>query len=380
VPLTPVDPSTLPPALQRILQAPPKLQEMAAKGVAPGVKPADLVLLLVVFAASGASSPVPGLAELAQKTLGALPEPVLQGALGGELAPQALHELAIRHHGRIDVLERLLAAPAIDVETVEEVARIGGEAASELIATNEQRLLEHPRIIELLYMNKNTRMSTADRLVELAVRNRVELNIPAWKEVAAAIGDELIMEASDEPSPDDLLFNETRAVADQLAAEEAAGGGAEVDVFDEDDEVNALLRDKFVPLQKRVAMMTPSQKMRLASLGNKEERMLLVRDSNRLVAVAAVRSPGFSMAEAEKVAGNRSIAEDVLRVIGGTPEFTQSYVVKKSLAENPKTPIAIATKLIVHLRESDLRAIARSKNVTGPVQDAARRHLERRKR
>lgn len=374
MPLTPVDPSTLPPALQRILQAPPKLQEMAAKGVAPGVKPADLVLLLVVFA-SGAAASAPGLAEIAQKTLGALPDPVLQGAIAGELAPQAIHELATRYHARTDVLDRLLSSPALDLETVEEVARTGSEAACELIATNEQRLLGHPRIIELLYMNKNTRMSTADRLVELAVRNRVELNIPAWKEVAAAIGDELIMEPGDEPTPDDLLFKETRAVADQLAADEA-----DVDVYEEDDEGNPLLKDKFVPLQKRVAMMTPSQKMRLASLGNKEERMLLVRDSNRLVAVAAVRSPGFSMAEAEKVAGNRSIAEEVLRIIGGTPEYTQSYVVKKSLAENPKTPIAIATKLIVHLRESDLRAIARSKNVTGPVQEAARRHLERRKR
>ena len=41
----------------------------------------------------------------------------------------------------------------------------------EFVATNEQRLLENPRIIELLYMNKNTRMSTADRIVELAARN-----------------------------------------------------------------------------------------------------------------------------------------------------------------------------------------------------------------
>jgi hypothetical protein len=368
--LTPVDPSTLSAPAQRILQAPPKLQEMAAKGIAPGIKPGELVLLLVVFAASG-----PPLAEFAEKTLGALPEPVLQGAIGAELAPQAIHELALRYHTRVEVLDRLLSSPTLDPETVEAVAKVASEGACELIATNEQRLLGQPRIIELLYMNKNTRMSTADRLVELAVRNRVELNIPAWKEVQAAIGEELIMEASDEPSPDDLLFQETRQVADMLAAD-----GEADDVYEEDDEGKLILRDKYVPLQKRVAMMTPSQKMRLASLGNKEERMLLVRDSNRLVAVAAVRSPGFSMAEAEKVCGNRSVAEEVLRVIGGTPEYTQSYVVKKSLAENPKTPIAIATKMIVHLRESDLRAVARSKNVTGPVQEAARRHLERRKR
>jgi hypothetical protein len=47
--------------------------------------------------------------------------------------------------------------------------------------------------------------------------------------------------------------------------------------------------------------------------------------------------------------------------------------------ENPKTPVMIATRLVEQLRESDLRKVSKSKNVTGPVQDAARRHLDRRK-
>jgi len=368
-----VDPTTLSAPAQRILGAPPKLQEMAAKGIAPGIRPAELVLLLVLYAQGDPQGQRdPGLVDIASKTLGALPEPVLQGAIGSELAAPAIHELALRYHERVEVLERLLSMPAVDMETVEEIARIGGEAACEWVATNEQRLLANPKIIERLYLNRNTRMSTADRLVELAVRNQVVLEIPAWKEVAAAIGEELIMEPTDEASPDDLLFKETRALADQLASDE-------VDVFDEDDEGNQRLVDKFIPLQARISMMTPSQKVRTATLGNKEERMILIRDNNRLVAVAAVRSGGFSMAEAEKVAGNRSIAEEVLRIIGSTPEFTQSYVVKKQLAENPKCPVQIAMKLIIHLRENDLRAIARSKNVTGPVKEAAMRHLERRK-
>ena len=63
-------------------------------------------------------------------------------------------------------------------------------------------MLEHPPIIESLYMNKATRMSTADRIIELAVRHKLELTgIPAYKEVAIAIGQELIAEASPEPTP-----------------------------------------------------------------------------------------------------------------------------------------------------------------------------------
>ena len=60
---------------------------------------------------------------------------------------------------------------------------------AELIATNEERMLAHPAIIERLYMNKATRMSTADRIIEIAVRHRLELTgIPAYKEVSIAIG------------------------------------------------------------------------------------------------------------------------------------------------------------------------------------------------
>ena len=58
----------------------------------------------------------------------------------------------------------------------------------------------------------------------------------------------------------------------------------------------------------------------------------------------------------------------------------KNYSVKKNLIENPKTPILIATRLVQHLREADLRQLTKSKNITGPVKDAARRHLERRSR
>jgi hypothetical protein len=82
--------------------------------------------------------------------------------------------------------------------------------------------------------------------------------------------------------------------------------------------------------------------------------------------------------EAVMFARNRNVSEDVLRIIGSTAEFLKSYSVKKNLVENPKTPVLIATKLVQHLREADLRHLTKSKNITGPVKDAARRHLERR--
>jgi hypothetical protein len=264
--------------------------------------------------------------------------------------------------------------PRIDADTVADLAAAGDERLTELIATNEERLLAHPRIIEKLYLNKKTRMSTADRIIELAARNGVECTgLSVWKEASQAIAGELIVEASEEPTPDDLLFQETLDLAERLASQ------ADEDTHLEDEEGNEHLKDKYLPLYARIASMTVSQRIRHATLGTKEERMLLVRDRNRMVATAVVRSPLMQEAEAALISRNRNMSDEVLRIIGTTAELVKSYSVKKNLVENPKTPVMIATRLIQHLRESDLRHLAKSKNVTGPVAEAARRHLERRK-
>ena len=84
-------------------------------------------------------------------------------------------------------IEKVLTHPAISTDTLARVARKCDEMTSELIATNEHRLLQNPAIIDALYMNKHTRMSTADRLLDLAVRNGVQLGVPAFREAAEAI-------------------------------------------------------------------------------------------------------------------------------------------------------------------------------------------------
>jgi hypothetical protein len=350
--------------------APEKLQEMAAKGVAPGVRPADVLSLCVVLAKSEREA----VRAAAEATLAKPPDLLLQGALAADLQPALIDALCHACVDRRDVLEKLLAMPRVAMETVEDVARLGSEGVTELVATNEDRLLKHPRIIELLYLNKKTRMSTADRIIDLASRNGVTLTgLPAFREVQYALQNELIAEASEEPTPDDLLFQEAEALAQSLEA------APDEDTHVEDDEGQEHLKDKFLPLYQRLADMTMSQKIRRAMLGSKEERMLLVRDSNRVVASAAIRSPLMQEAEVVLISRNKNIGDEVLRVISATPEFLKSYAVKKNLVENPKCPVPAAMRLIPHLRENDLRHLQKSKNVTGPIRDAARRHLDRRK-
>ena len=137
---------------------------------------------------------------------------------------------------------------------------------------NEERLLKHPAIIEKLYMNKATRMSTADRMIELAVRNGLELNgIPAFKEAAAAIADELIAEPTEEPTPDDVLFKELDEEAEQIESIRTRKSRPR-----DEETGDEVIVEKVLPLHAKLASMSISQKIRRAMLGTGGERMLLV--------------------------------------------------------------------------------------------------------
>jgi CTP:molybdopterin cytidylyltransferase MocA len=367
--------SALPPPAQKLLDpgGPPPLRQMASRGIAPGLKPDVAVTVLVLLTSDSDST----LASQANATLDKIPPPLLNGALAAGLPPAVLHALAPRYVAQAEIIEKILAAPQILPETVERVAELANEAVAELVATNEQRLLAHPAIIEKLYMNKATRMSTADRILELAVRNGVELHgIPAFREAAAAIVNELIAEPSPEPTYDDMLFRETTEVAEQAPLDPTREDTHVVDETTGEE----VVEDKFLPLYARISQMTISQKIRLALLGSSSERLLLVRDKNKLVASAAVRSPKLQENEVVLISNSRNVSDEVLRVLATSGEWTKSHVVKWNLVSNPRTPFVVASKLMAHLREHELKALAKSKNVTGAVSTAARQQLLRRQK
>jgi hypothetical protein len=351
--------------------SPAPMRQMAAKGVTPGLKPAETLTVLAILSESADEA----VAATAKTTLAKLPAPLLSGALSGDLAPGVLALIAPSYATNLAVMERIVAHPALLPQTVVAVAALASEAVAELVATNEQLLLAHPEIIEKLYMNKATRMSTADRVLELAVRNQVELKgIPAYKEAAIAIGQELVAEATLERTPDDVLFVETEAIAKELVVDPTVEDTHRLD----EETGEEVVEDKFLPIHAQLAMMTISQKIRRCMLGNASERLILVRDSNRLVAAAAIKSPGIQENEVVRIAASRNVSDDVLRIIALDREWTRSHQIKLNLVQNPRTPFAFTAKLILHLREHELKALARSKNVTGAVSTAARQQLSRR--
>jgi hypothetical protein len=374
----PLDPATLPAPVQRVLApaTPAPMRAMAARGMVPGLRPEQIVTVLALLAFGDLAHVEPAARDGAQQTLAKLAPPILQGALASpELPGPVLGKLAEQYVDDAAIIEKVVLHPRVTIETMHHLAKQGSEAVTELVAINEERLLAHPTIIEALYLNKKTRMSTADRVLDLAVRNGKTLALPAFREAAEAIVDELISAPDPEPTPDDILFAEAQAAGEAIDAMKSI----EESVVVEDEEGHEVVEEKAKPLETRIRDMTVSQKIRTAMLGGPSARALLVRDKNRLVAQAVIRSPLLQEPEVAQMASSRAVSEDVLRLIGSNGEFTKSHQIKYNLVANPKTPMAISLRLLQHLRVDELKKLAKSRNVSGQIAKMARQEMEKKK-
>ncbi len=126
-----------------------------------------------------------------------------------------------------------------------------------------------------------------------------------------------------------------------------------------------------VTLLQRVARMTSAEKIKTALTGNQEERLLLIRDSNKVVARAVLQSPKVSDMEIENIAGMKNVTEEVLRLIAMSRKFMKSYNVMRSLINNPRTPIDVGLPMLGRLNERDLKGLTLNKNVAEVLRSMA---------
>ena len=126
-----------------------------------------------------------------------------------------------------------------------------------------------------------------------------------------------------------------------------------------------------------LAHMTVVQKVKLARLGGTEARSLLIRDRNKVVACAAITSPKISDSEVTGYAKSRALCDEVMRIIATNREWTKNYQIKLALAMNPKVPPRQAIGFLPYLRDKDLKAIMKSRDVPSNIAAQARRVLQK---
>ena len=121
--------------------------------------------------------------------------------------------------------------------------------------------------------------------------------------------------------------------------------------------------------------MSPAARMARAMKGTREERAILVRDPNRIVAIAVLSSPKITQTEVESIAKMANVSEDILRVIGNTRAWLKNYTIVSALTKNPKTPLGISLNLLSRLIEKDLKMLSTDRNIPEVLRIAARKKL-----
>lgn len=140
------------------------------------------------------------------------------------------------------------------------------------------------------------------------------------------------------------------------------------------EEVAALVEPdpvKRETLTKKIMRMNVVERLTLALKGDREARMLLIRDPNKLVQKCVLQSPRLSDTEVESFAAMGNISEEALRTISLTRKFMKSYTIAKNLVCNPKTPIDISLHLLPRLTATDLKLLTTNKNIPDTLRSMA---------
>ena len=369
--LEPLAGAALPKAVAAAVSGPGPAKLMVVRGMAP-LRPVEMLIALYQLSFD-TDAAVKSAAEAAP---GTLPDKVMLAPLGEPLPAPVLHFFAERlPSARRQAIEKVLLNQATADETFVALAKRLDEATLELIFQNEVRLLRCAALVEALYFNKNARMSSVSRALELCARNGIRLDgIPAYSETVTAImADPNVVE----PSAADEAF---AAAMDEPpgapASDEAPAVSALDTAADSEQPAKRTLSTSFIKFDE----LKIFEKVRLATVGNAHCRQVLIRDTNRVVAMAAVRSPSITDGEIVAAVANRAVCEDVIRFIANSREYTKDYAVKQALVNNPKCPLAASLRLLAFLRPDDLKALARSRNVPGALATAAHKLLQTREK
>lgn len=338
-------------------EAPKPARLMAAGGTLP-LPPPQICSVLFALTLDGD----PEVKAKALQSLGELPARVLDPALEAPIHPAVLDFFAERYQEDGARMEKLALNPATSDETYCFLAELPHSRVVEIASHNQTRLLRCEKLVEALSENPVTGQSTINRVLEF-----LGLGGPAMEsdsDSAIVVPEPLPDTAA--PDATVLDLDDVSTFPDELIEEEEAllpdDGGEE---------------DKTQSLSALIQKMTVMEKIKLARFGNGEARGLLVRDRNKMIASAAIKSPKITENEIINFAKSRALCEDVYRVIAMTPEWTKNYQVKLAISMNPKSQLPTAIKFLNYLTDRDLKAIMRSRDVPGQVAMQARRILSR---
>jgi hypothetical protein len=257
--------------------------------------------------------------------------------------------------------ERIAFHRAVPTAALEILAARGSSAVIELVLTNQERLLSQPELLDRVSTNPALRADQRGRILELLDRAAREHERRLERQ-GAAVETEDGIETPDIEEAARLLDVD---VGDLFAASEILGG--EELEQSEDPQLRSAYR--------RILTLNTAQKAILAMKGGREERMILVRDTSKIVSSAVLRNPRLTEEDVEAISRTRNISGEILRQIGQSREWNKHHSVVVALVYNPRTPPGVSTNFISRLRNQELKKLQTNHDVPELIRRMAKRTL-----
>ena len=383
------------PAVSSILDgtAPPQARMAAASGMLP-LPQSDLLEVLVNLR----QEDNPQIVEAATETLAEQStEDLLAAATNDETSPTVLDYLATLSGEHKQIHEAVILNRNTSDRAIANLAAATQEGALlELISLNQQRLVRFPAIIDAILENDG-RSAEASRRARETKREFFEKERGAQQ-----IARELRARGNSAAAE----FFESADLGDGFSADDAWLIASHIEVSDADLDNSWLPAERYEELQletgaeraanfakvleherleagevpaerisliRRIMFLNARDRMKLAMKGDREARGILIRDSNRMVAVAVINNPRLTDQEVENIAAMRTVADEVLRLIALNRAWARSYPIIHNLVRNPRTPIATAITTLVRIRTRDLQQLTQNRNVSEAVRRQAQR-------
>jgi len=341
---------------------PAAVMRSAAKG-ALSVSAAEMIEILVYLT----RNPVFG--QEAKMTLAAWDEASALAAVSGPAPQEVLDYFWSEQNRRPPLMPALIENPQVPVQELERAA----PAAS-------RELLD--------MMMASARVQASASVLRALIENPHLLPLE-MERIKAALGAGEGQEGHD-PDSEAAHLNWFQEHAVEIAAEEGKVyefvGGEEEEEPEHAPSPGALtaeevlkrkaaarqsVADRKVSTLQRIAKLNVAARVKLAFLGNKEERSILIRDGSKIVQNAVLSSPKLSDPEVETFASAKNVQENVLREIARNRRFMKSYPVIRHLVNNPRCPLDVGLPLVKNLLVSDLKGLQTNKNVADTIRKVA---------
>lgn len=356
-------------------QVPAAARLAAARGALP-LPPEDLLMVLFILR----KDPEEEVRAAVIETVRGLGEDVLNETLGRrETHPAVLDFYARVLQGRPEAVGTILGNASTHDKTVEYLADKTPPENQERIVVNQVRLARSPAIAEALRRNPRLDPSVLRRLEEvleiIARRPRPGAETAPPPEASPPAAEE--PRGGPPPAPRKASGEAEEEDEDLLGALEEL----EKEALEDTGEalVEEAIDEELVEegdLVARIATMGVPEKLQLARLGTAQARSVLIRDASKSVREAVLDSPKLTDQEIETFAGNRSLPEEVLRLIGQNREWVKNTAIMHRLIQNPKTPVGVSMRFLPRLTTRDLQDLTRNRNIPAALRAIATRLFE----